>query len=267
MMENLFKPIQPEWMNHLSMFETLRPSAQFQHSIACVYQFQTLPTANQQTILYGIPDGCIDILFNLSNDAEGCYLVPSPKIRQSFKYPGNNTYLGIRLLPLQTLFKFDVSLVEINQHNQLPLFDIFPTLRTLYEQLLHTTTLEQRLYTIERFLCAGIHFSMAHSNIVNCCIHHTLDSKGNLHVKDLEHLTCYSARYLRKLFQDEIGISPKQLIEMVYFQYTLQEMLSGEFTTNNHLNIHDFYDASHFHKRFKKLTNMTPKQYQKLIIG
>ena len=267
MLKTVFQPIQPEWKYQLSSIESLYPSIHFQNSIACVYQFQPLVDFNHQTIIYGIPDGCLDILFNMDNDETDCYIVPSPKIRQSFTYQSNTTYLGIRLLPLQTLFKFDIPLVEINQHNHLPLFNVLPSLRSLYEQLLHNSTLEERLSIIEQFLETNLDFTMVHSNIVNCCIQHTLDLKGDLHVKDLENLTCYSSRYVRKLFQDEIGISPKHLIDMIYFQYTLQEMLTGEFTTNKHLDTHDLYDASHFHKKFKKLTNMTPKQYHKLITG
>ena len=107
---------------------------------------------------------------------------------------------------------------------------------------------------------------MTQSNIISSCLDFALTAKGNLHVKELESLTCYSERYLRKLFQQEIGISPKSFLETIYFQFTLHEMLRGDFNVEKHLSTNDLYDVSHFYKRFKKFTNMTPTEYQKLIV-
>lgn len=264
-MKQLFKPIQPEWNGKLSYITTLECTSQFKSSISFVYQFEILSTDEQEILLPGIPDGCIDLIFNLHGDQKDCYLVPSPKARHYLSFKTNTLYFGIRLLPLQSAFSFDIALGEINLYKRIPLFEINKKFLLLFEQLMCVNTLDERLQAVENFLYHTTKEYSTPSNIVSACIDYALCTNGNLYVKELESLTGYSDRYLRKLFQQEIGMSPKTLLEMIYFQFTIQEMLKGDFSIEKHLSKNDLYDASHFYKKFKRLTNMTPIEYQKLI--
>ena len=265
-MHHLFKPVQPEWNRKLSNIVSRECTSHFKSSIFFVYQFEFRSTCEQEILLPGIPDGCLDLIFNLNGDSNDCYLIPSPKVRQDLLFKANNLYFGIRLLPLQSVFSFDLTVGEINHHKHLPLFDMNAELIQLYEKLMYPQTIDQRLHAVEAYLSQSTTTCITHSNIMSCCLDFALKAKGNLHVKELESLTCYSERYLRKLFQQEIGISPKSFLETIYFQFTLDEMLRGDFNVEEHISTNDLYDISHFYKKFKKLTNMTPIEYQKLII-
>ena len=264
-MHKLFKPLQPEWNRQLPLIVSRQCTSQFKSSISFVYQFELLSTSEQEILLPGIPDGCLDLIFNLNGDLNDCYLIPSPKVRQNFTFKTNNLYFGIRLLPLQTVVSFNLTVREINQHTHLPLFDTNAKLLPLYEKLMLLQTIDQRLQAVEAFLSQSITTCITHSNIISCCLDFALKVKGNLHVKELESLTCYSERYLRKLFQQELGMSPKPFLETIYFQFTLHEMLKGDFNVEKHISTNNLYDVSHFYKKFKKFTNMTPIEYQKLI--
>lgn len=259
----LFQPIQPEWNRQLSSIQTCKCADIFSSSISYVYEFECISAFEKEIVLPGIPDGCLDLIFNLHEDASDCYLVPSPKIRQSLIFKTNTPYFGIRLLPLQTVFQFDLSITEINQHTKLPLFDTNATLLDLYEQLLQAKTIDERKQVVENSLIQPS-FS-TYSNIVTYCMQVGLNTKGNIHIKQLEQLTGYSERYLRKLFQQEIGMSPKPFFETIYFQFMIQDMLNGAFNMNDHLVTSGLYDISHFYKKFKKFTSMTPAAYKKLI--
>ena len=265
-MHKLFKPVQPEWGGKLLNIDTRECTSHFKSSIAYVYQFKCCSTSTQEISLPGVPDGVIDLIFNLDGDMNDCYLVPSPKIRQKLNFKANTLYFGIRLLPLQTAFHFDLTVEEINHYTRLPLFDTNTNLNLLYEKLMHLQTIDQRLQAVETYLSQPTSSHITHSNIISCCLDFTLTAKGNLHVKELEELTCYSERYLRKIFQQEIGMSPKNFIETIYFQFMIQEMLQGDFNVEKHLSANNLYDVSHFYKKFKKFTNMTPSEYKKLII-
>lgn len=265
-MQNLFKPVQPEWDYKLSNTYSRESSSLFSSSISFVYQFESYSTSEEEILLPGIPDGCLDLIFNLNGDLNDCYLIPSPKVRQNFTFKTNTPYFGIRLLPLQSVFSFNLTVGEINHYTHLPLFDTNSKLAILHEQLMQLQNIDQRLQAVEAYLTQHATTFITHSSIVDCCLQSALNAKGNLHVKDLESLTCYSERYLRKLFQQEIGMSPKPFLETIYFQFTLHEMLRGNFNIEKHLFANDLYDVSHFYKKFKKFTNMTPGEYQKLII-
>jgi len=262
---HLFKPIQPEWESKLSSFISRECTSIFKSSISYVYQFEFQSTTEQDILLPGIPDGCLDLIFNLNGHVHDCHLIPSPKTRHNFIFKSNNLYFGIRLLPLQSVFSFDLTIEEINHCERLPLFEANGALISLYEQLIKLQTIDERLQAIETYLSQPNTTYVTHSNIITCCLNYSLKAKGNLHVKQLEALTGYSERYLRKLFHQEIGASPKCFLETIYFQFMLQDMLGGDFQIGKHLLTNDLYDASHFYKRFKKLTKMTPIEYKNLI--
>lgn len=265
MMKILFEPVQPEWNQKLTNFNMHKPKSFLRNSIAYVYQFKALSTVESTVVLPGIPDGCVDIIFNMEGESQDCFIVPSPKVRHAFIFKTNTTYLGIRMLPLQTLISFDLSLKEINQYIQLPLFEVAPSFYDLYNQLLELPTLEKRLHPLEVFFLKSASLSTCDSSIIKSCIDISVVSKGNIHVKDLEIHTGYSERYLRTLFRNEIGIPPKKFLELIHFQFTLQEIISGTFNLEKHITENDFYDTSHFYKKFKKLTQMTPGEYRNLV--
>lgn len=262
----LFNPLQPEWneMNVHSL-QISQISPRFQHSIAYVYKLKTLTNGGNKVFLPGIPDGCIDLLFNLDGDYSDCLLIPSPKKRIFIALSSNSNYLGIRLFPLQTLFTFQASLKEINNEDSLPLFTIAPYLLPFYEKLLYTFTLKEHILQLETFLTTCLAETAKYSTIVTSCISKIFLNHGNLNVKDLEGFTGYSERYLRMLFQNDLGIAPKAFLQLINFQYIVSDIVKGNFRIDHHLNEYPYYDTSHFYKTFKKFTNMTPIEYQKTL--
>lgn len=262
----LFNPLQPEWneMNVQSL-EISQTSPRYQHSIAYVYKLKTVVNGSKRVVLPGIPDGCIDLLFNLDGDSSDCLLVPSPKKRKFISFCADSTYFGIRLFPLQKLFNFLATLKEINSEEALPLFEVAPYLLPCYEELLKTSTLQENIKQLESFLKTSSIEIGDCSPIVTSCINKIILDHGNLHVKDLEQYSGYSERYLRMLFQNDLGIAPKIFLQLVNFQYIVNDIVKGDFHIENHLNENLYYDSSHFYKTFKKFTNMTPIEYQKIL--
>ena len=262
---NLFNPLQPEWDKNLQSIQITKTSPKYRSSIAYVYKLKTEATSNEKALLPGIPDGCIDFVFNLDGIHTECKLVPSPIKRESIYFKANSTYLGIRLFPIQKLFPFQMSLKEINSKNAMPLFDVAPYLLPLYELLLNTNTFEEQLHQLESFLSTHPLETDTHSTIFKSCINKIILHHGNLHVKDLENYSGYSERYLRLLFQKELGIPPKKFLQLVNFQYIINDIVKGNFQIENHLNENLYYDPSHFYKNFKKFMNMTPGEYRKIL--
>lgn len=264
-METLLRPIQPEWRKKLEMVEVRIPTAFLKNSIAYVYQFQVQSTTENSVELPGVPDGCVDIILNMAGDLNDCFLFTSPKARTSMAFKTNTTYFGIRLLPLQTVISFAIPIREINGYFKLPIFEIVPSFFNVYHHLLEMPDLDHKLAHLEKLLPNNSFNDTGAIAIVKSCIRKSLQLKGNLHVKDLQIYTGYSDRYLRTIFKNEIGIPPKNFLEIVYFQYAIQDMTSGTFSMEKHLTDNNFYDVSHFYKKIKKITQMTPNEYLKLL--
>lgn len=259
-----YVPVQPEWHKNAQHL-IKKPSVYLQHSIAYVYQLNFDNTHESTVLLHGIPDGCIDVVFNLNGDVNDCYLIPSTRERVMFPFNKAHEYFGIRLLPLQTIFPITLPLATLNEIQKVPLFLASPSLRELYDLLLRATNLHERLHAVEQFICDKQQAIYTPSDLMKNCLHIIYKERGRAKLIDLEQYTCYTTRYLRKVFQAELGISPKAFLDIVYVQFAVQELLCSHFSLEQHLFDYELYDVSHFYKKFKKTVQMTPIAYVRLL--
>ncbi len=95
---------------------------------------------------------------------------------------------------------------------------------------------------------------------------HTLDllagTHGMMRVQELAVHLGYTRRYLDRLFQEHVGVSPKSLASILRFQ----EVYQGWMQHQSLPFFRDqwpayYYDQSHFIKEFKRFTGFTPQQY------
>ena len=93
-----------------------------------------------------------------------------------------------------------------------------------------------------------------------------VDKKGIVKISELEKLSGYTSRYINKLFEDELGLSAKQLCKTVRFQFMLGEINSHKIESLTALATeYAFYDQAHFIHEFKENAGLTPGQYAKEI--
>lgn len=70
----------------------------------------------------------------------------------------------------------------------------------------------------------------------------------------------YSERNLRRIFQSELGVSPKELIRIIQFQSLLQELFRGTEATFTDVALkYGYYDQSHVIKNFKAYYGVSPR--------
>lgn len=72
----------------------------------------------------------------------------------------------------------------------------------------------------------------------------------------------YSARHRRRLYQEQIGLSPKQVERIVRFQKALQTMRATSAITFD-----SYYDQAHFIREFREFTGMTPTAFVEQYVG
>jgi AraC-like DNA-binding protein len=68
----------------------------------------------------------------------------------------------------------------------------------------------------------------------------------------------YSSRQMRNIFRAQIGISPKQAVQIMRFQHALREMARGDTKMKDLAQQFLFYDEAHFDKYFKKYASDVP---------
>lgn len=94
-------------------------------------------------------------------------------------------------------------------------------------------------------------------------IYHT---DGQIKVSDLAVETSYSERYIRKVFIDEMGFSPKTFCNILRFQRAIEFINYGyDEKTADWATDLGYYDQSQCIRDFKHYLGMTPRQYKLLI--
>ncbi len=153
------------------------------------------------------------------------------------------------------------SLNSINKTNGTDLFDLFKKeeVNKLYENLCQCKNDEALIDKIEEFLEDNMLIKELDKRVL---VAHFLISKENTYnVEDLSSILNVTPTTLRNLFNQHIGISPKDLIKIhrikkaLDFEITCEESLTQ---VAYHL---QYFDQAHFSKDFKDSTGISPKHY------
>ena len=89
--------------------------------------------------------------------------------------------------------------------------------------------------------------------------------KGNVSIEDLAAETGYSSCYVRRVFKEFHGISPKQFAEFIRFQNLLQIIKENKIPYEQIALECGYYDEPHMMKDFKCYTGVTLEHYSSMI--
>ena len=95
-----------------------------------------------------------------------------------------------------------------------------------------------------------------------------LDTRGFLSMDELAQKFCITPRHLRRVFKEQIGLSPKFYARLKRFGYAWFCANSGRFNWRTLTGHNGFYDQAHLIREFKTFSGKTPSSYlfdQKII--
>jgi AraC-like DNA-binding protein len=209
-----------------------------------------------------LPDGCVDIIFNLGNDipsgsgeigmkSERAYLVGT-MIRYKESVIVEHTYLaGIRFKPagFSAFYKF-ASLHEFTDQTIECDNILLPDLKQVQQ---HAVSYLNQFFLNRLTRPKHTLFPVLQS-IESC--------KGQIKVDELAKAHFVTVRQLERSFRQHIGASPKEFIRLVRYQHTL-EVLKKKKTDCSLSDIAfdcGYYDQAHLTNEFKYYTGVTPTQ-------
>ncbi|WP_027416720.1 helix-turn-helix domain-containing protein [Aneurinibacillus terranovensis] len=260
--ERYYFPSQPEIQISTSSYEESKPmDSPMSKDIALFYQFKT--NKDSLTSLSLIPDGCFDILFCCSPKNPSAFLWTSPfQRRKQPNFQNDCDYFGVRFFPEQGAIKLNYSMRELLD-KQIPLFDVMSADSFIVEVIATGMSFGERIELFKKFM-KRIHFDVGYDQkIVDYAIQKIYSSNGMLNISQLSKYMGYSEQYIRRKFEEYIGFSPKQFCQIVRFQNSLDRFLQIDGSDLLDI-IHEngYYDQAHFIRGFKKMINLTPKQYK-----
>ncbi|MBU2700756.1 AraC-like DNA-binding protein [Sporomusaceae bacterium BoRhaA] len=257
---DFIKTIQPYFVMETSRF------TQFvlgQYGISHFYEYAADRNGLDRVV---VPDGCIDIIFSygrnvLDSDVCGTVLEYRRMTRKA-----SQVYFGVRFFSgfcpplIDGRFKEfvgrEVSLQEVIKEPAL---------------LVNMVTARNFSSRIQTFMKVYQNFAVKPTDssmerLLQAATAMIYKSHGEIRIKELEERTGYTARYINKLFDEEIGINPKKLCLIIKFQRLLTALHSPKVGTIAKLAAeHGYFDQAYLIKEFSRYTNMTPKQYFRMI--
>ncbi|KZE71490.1 hypothetical protein AV545_18115 [Paenibacillus jamilae] len=202
-----------------------------------------------------IPDGCVDIVVNLLSpfSRKAAYVVGLTTQSEVLQFSEARSLFGIRIYSesARSILKIPPSALK---GERIYLEDVLG-LKGMYwvEEMLAAKTISDILTVAEHHLVQMLADShIAIPPLVYQSMQIIYDHKGNLSVTNLANQVHCSERQLRRVFNQELGLSPKEMLGIVRFQSTLQEYHQGGYSSLVDLSLkYGYYDESHFTNTFR----------------
>ncbi|MXQ52518.1 AraC family transcriptional regulator [Shimazuella alba] len=266
-MMNNYRPIQPPKLQQIQSpdysYQEYVPCESLASHVVC-YWTMDFHAKNKNQLHRILPDGCVDIIVDRQSTSswkaafvEG--LMTRFEVLSLSKY---QSLFGIRFYPeaAHSILKFPASSF-IGQHVFLE--DIWG-MEGLFmvEEILSIQAVSKIIEIVERKLNHLLALNNTSTNsLLLESMQYIYGFKGSISTLVLAEKLSFTERHMRRIFDRELGLSPKEMLGIVRFQSILQELYSG--TSTNFTDIalkYGYYDQSHFIKNFKRYYGILPKQ-------
>lgn len=183
-----------------------------------------------------LPDACIDIIFDLTpaKNAEHMFIMRSQKEAERIVLGSTFHYVGLRLLP----GSIREASHAVQQH---------PATQETWQHLLRAANAGERHKILMRYIETLYNAGLVTRNLIMQRILQETNAETKVH--DLEIISGYSSRQLRRLFAKELGLSPRDFLKIIRFQASLGQ------------GPHWYTDQSHLIKEYRRITGITPKVF------
>jgi hypothetical protein len=229
--------------------------------VFCYWRLSSTVSPQQDPFLYRVvPDGCMDIFFNLQRPSEIRVMGLSSKYTE-FKLFAPFDYAGIRFMPGAFTALFGVNAAELSEKDENAV-DVIPSfVRRISRALGDHSQIIDLQGMLNHLLIS--HMSSANVSLDSrllCAIDIVLRHKGVINFsRDID--IGVSERQLRRLFEYYVGDTPKAFSKIVRFQNFLN-LATGQEEPQVKTIFLDagYYDQAHFNKEFKQLFGLTPRK-------
>jgi AraC-like DNA-binding protein len=201
-----------------------------------------------------LPDGCGDIVYSPAN---GLQVVGAMTQARKFTLAAGEPQLGVRFRP-----GMGSGLVRVpgskTTDQLLALDDVWGAQgRRLCEQVAAAKSPQQGFALLEAQL-----IDPAEPGVVQQIAAYIVDHSGQVRVEDLAFQAGMSARQLRRLFIERVGLTPKHLCRVIRFRHSLVKMRDtqrGDWT-DVALDC-GYYDQAHFINEFREFSGYSPGEF------
>lgn len=249
-MDSLIKKFQPVLSTPFGHegYREIVPCDALKPFISCFWEQSRINTS-----ILVIPDARMDIIFDLGENGGDFFCALD---ESSYYSNGGSELFGVRFYAWTAglLSRRDFTRGEQNQSDR-----YFKGMEELRLAVRGAQTFEERVSVVENCLIKRIDGIRADNNLLNA-VDFIVDNRGTANISELCMHTAVSARTLERLFNGNIGASPKTFSSLVRYQMLWRDMIRGEIDMLDAVEKYGYSDQSHLLNDFKRRHLMNPKQ-------
>jgi AraC-like DNA-binding protein len=214
-------------------------------------------------IVFNFGDG---LRLDMQPITETIFLDGTITVSRKMGFTGNVEVMGISFCTGGAFPFLAIPLAELR--NEISLLDVYdkPTLMELYARLYDAESLAARVDLLDQWLLGRL--SVAHDlgkvrhPIIPASLEIVKQVDGRLSIPALADHFAISQRQLERLYQSQVGMSPKQYARLLRVQSAREALktMANQSTTDLALE-YGFYDQSHFIREFSAVVGMSPGSY------
>lgn len=209
-------------------------------------------TSNEPLNIPIIPDGCVSIVFRGKNESMKGYLCGAiDEVKKVVLEPGE-IFIVFRFQPSAVSAIIDDS-ANVITNKALDLKESIKNGSYIISAANRDMELQHKALLLSKLI--RIRMKDNQSNyLIKYCTDRIFEKQGNIKISELGAETGYSERYLGKVFEKYVGISPKMYCEIMRLQSSLKKLVSGskqEPLINLALDS-GFFDHAHMNRCYKR---------------
>lgn len=211
-----------------------------------------------------IPSGCMDVLF-ITGSRKSCmeFVGTTTQLQHIKIFPGSR-YFGVRLAPGMFLSYNEFSLRD-TVNRELFFNGDSGLLRDFFQKLQKIHFFHERIDLFYHYFYENLNYGVV-GELTQFMISEINSSRGSMRISQLAEDMNYSERHISRIFQDNMGISPKSFSRIIRFQYAVDFILtSSKLTIGDYIYELGYSDQAHFQREFKQYTGTTPITFRHYI--
>ncbi len=213
--------------------------------------------SNQQRIL---PDGCADLIFNLTPGKESTYWVGTMTTSLVLEKSDSKKLMGIRFNPGGARSFLGMPLSEITDE-RVTLNQARSNLQHSLDSYFNNSTLDST--TIQNWLIKTVQNDKPFLLVQKIC-HMIQNTTGNIRVSEMSQQLGISRQYLNRVMQEYVGVDLKafqRIIRMRLLTERIRKIPPYEINWSDLASEYGFYDQSHLIYDFKDVVGLLPTQF------
>ncbi len=254
-------------------FQRVDPSPVLQDYVKGYWLMEKVANA-AKVPLYLVPEGFPELMFHLNGNFEtlneqkrnrlpaACLLGQLDHTLQFDATLGSRVFL-VKLYPWVPHFLFPLSQKECtNRQVDLECLGNPRLMRQIASRIRSADSFKEAIVLIESFLMEELKLIGKNHPMLTLTTRQILRKQGRVAMEDLGAEVRYSRRYLERVFQKNLGLSPKRYARIIRNKAITCQMVNQEPTSwSAFAQDWGYFDQAHFIKDFKSITQQTPTTF------